>query len=91
MRGTNTSYRISANSRSPSVAQRHRWHRTRFRLAWAQAQEAMTNPHLGFYRMGSGVLNQFDNVVPRRRPMSVSDKYPWKLAHVIATLSGMAN
>src|SRR5580765_2867644 len=23
----------------------------------------MTNPYLGFYRMGSGVLDQFDNVV----------------------------
>jgi len=40
--------------------------------------------------MGSGVLNQFDNVV-LDASMSVSDKYPWKLAHVIATLSGIAN
>src|SRR4029077_20337809 len=28
-----------------------------------QGQKAITNPYLGFYRMGSGVLDQFDNIM----------------------------
>jgi len=78
---TNTSYCISAIAAAlrPPAASLHRTDSPRL----AQGQKAITNPHLGLYRMGSGVLDEFDNVMLDGIDVGI-DKYRWKLAHVIA-------